>query len=150
MEMIRVHQKIRNINFSMPNGNIHTLTGTLAGFITSLKIQEKINPDSPVDFKHLILGCTTGAATGRLPDILEPALNPNHRAFFHSFIVGVVISYIGVQIWKKLGQQNSDLTSPQNGKPSTEFLMLLGLIAIASYVLHLLLDSFTKKGLPLA
>lgn len=41
--------------------------------------------------KHPLVAAATAAGCGTLPDIIEPALHPNHRQFFHSvlFAAGV-------------------------------------------------------------
>lgn len=42
------------------------------------------------------------ALASRLPDILEPATNPNHRGFFHSVVFFVALALLCVGVWKKL------------------------------------------------
>ena len=71
--------------------------------------------------------------TTLLPDILEPANHYNHRKFFHSkkvlnyLLIGLVISFI--------------ISLMLNGF----FYVFFGILG---YVVHLLMDSTTKIGLP--
>ncbi len=134
----------------MPNGKTHTLTGMLAGVATSFILQEKTRPGQPADLGHLIFCGVTGAATGRFPDILEPALHPNHREFCHSFVFGLAVGYVGVQVWKELTQESLFLEKVKEADPWVQLILLLLLVAIAAYLIHLALDAFTPKGLPFA
>ncbi|MDP8233602.1 MAG: metal-dependent hydrolase [Candidatus Saelkia tenebricola] len=76
-----------------------------------------------------------GALAGMLPDLMEPAINPNHRAFFHSLGFSAVVSY-GV----KYANKSQALTDAQKS-----VLNVLG----AGYLSHLGLDIMTPKRLPL-
>jgi membrane-bound metal-dependent hydrolase YbcI (DUF457 family) len=72
---------------------------------------------------------------GIAPDIIEPALDPNHRAFFHSLVGGTTLVHGVRKTWNAAGL-------------SSEFKFVLALLAIG-YVSHLLADAATPKGLPL-
>lgn len=76
-----------------------------------------------------------GAAIACVPDILEPALNPNHRGFLHSSLTFAGAYYAGVKIWKSSTLKSDDKTKL--------------LIALLAYLSHLTLDAATPKGLPL-
>ena len=69
------------------------------------------------------------------PDVLEPAVHPNHRSIFHSIAGGAAIVHGARGAWG-----NSDLSS--------DLKSVLALAAIG-YVLHLLADAATPRGLPL-
>ena len=43
--------------------------------------------------KHPLLAAATAAGCGTLPDVLEPALHPNHRQFFHSFLLATGVGF---------------------------------------------------------
>lgn len=71
-----------------------------------------------------------------LPDILEPAYDYNHREFFHSrklLFILIVAATLLMSIWVFLLKSQYFLYTSS---------LLLG------YILHLLLDSFSKIGLP--
>jgi inner membrane protein len=134
----------------MPDGRTHLIAGTVCGAVCSIVIQHQLHENKQLDPGHLLLSTGTGAAVSRLPDILEPALHPNHRAFFHSFIFGAILGYSGVEIWKKMEQLREKRKARGIQQISwQEFLLALILIGIGVFVLHLLMDAFTKKGLPL-
>lgn len=81
-----------------------------------------------------------GLATlfGTLPDVLEPAHHPNHRQFFHSWAFGASLGYSGYKLYKWRPKEDWQ-----------KALRFVGLIAIASYLIHMLMDSTTPKSLPL-
>ena len=88
--------------------------------------------------KHPAVAAATAAGFGTLPDVLEPALHPNHRQFFHSvlFAAGVSVALYKLYKWK----------------PETEggeLLRALSLVVGAAYLVHLAMDSLTRKSLPL-
>jgi inner membrane protein len=73
-----------------------------------------------------------------LPDVLEPATSPNHRAFFHSLAFAAMLG-IGLH---KLSQW----------EPRTEqdrFWKNLGMLAGSAYLIHLALDFTTRRSLPI-
>ncbi len=82
----------------------------------------------------LLAGCALGGLTGIAADKFEPALNPNHRGFFHSYTIWVLAGLTVLEvlcgdkdkIWKNLT-----------------------IIGFAGYSTHLLLDMQTPKSLPL-
>ncbi len=77
-------------------------------------------------------------ALGTLPDILEPALHPNHRQFFHSIVAAVGI-----------GEAMRRLYQWQPETPSINVLRTLLLIGGGAYLTHLAMDALTSKSLPL-
>jgi len=117
------------------------ITGGLAGLICDMVdqlgkldkgTQEKWNVGTTM--KRCAFGVGAGALGGMLPDILEPATNPCHRKFFHSFTFGIVVtgSAVGVAV-----QKNIDLDLKE----------AVGLLA-AGYLSHLVMDAGTPAGLP--
>jgi membrane-bound metal-dependent hydrolase YbcI (DUF457 family) len=74
-----------------------------------------------------------GAAAASLPDLLEPALNPFHRRFFHSITVACVI------LFAIFGRPSKRLAAK-----TREMIALTGF----SYISHLALDIITPMGLP--
>src|ERR1700736_2048406 len=41
--------------------------------------------DRPVEVGEVLLSAGVGIIDGLLPDLLEPAIHPNHRPFFHRY-----------------------------------------------------------------
>ena len=88
---------------------------------------------SRVDFLEVGVFTAGGALFGVLPDILEPANSPNHRAFFHSIGFGAAVTY------GALGKHS------QEWCPDNRFAVAAALLA---YLSHLCMDGSTPKGLP--
>lgn len=83
-------------------------------------------------------GAGLAAVATCLPDVLEPALHPNHRQFFHSVAFAALIA----AGWRKLYEWQ-----PQD---DGERLLRTGLMVCAgAYLCHLALDAMTAKSLPL-
>lgn len=80
----------------------------------------------------------TAACFPSLPDLLEPALHPNHRKFFHSWAV------VGLLGWGMYGLYD---WQPDDGWD--RFARVAGLALGAAYLAHLARDAFTAKSLPL-
>ncbi len=132
----------------MPNGNIHRTAGAILGSITYLTIQNNPPKKEKADLRELILAVSIGLSTARLPDILEPPIHPNHRAFFHSIVFGGMTVYIGAQVWRDLQLRRIERIAAGGRQWSiNEFADIAIIIASSSVVLHLFLDGFTPKGL---
>ena len=85
-----------------------------------------------------IAGAGVAALATNLPDVLEPALTPNHRQFFHSLLFAGILGY---GLYRLHGW---DAETPEQ-----KFLRTVGLIAGGAYLVHLALDATTKRSLPL-
>lgn len=70
-----------------------------------------------------------------MPDLLEPANDPDHRSFFHSKIAALGLASL--------------VTKTNESEQNNDGVKLLANIASAGYLSHLLLDNTTPKGLPL-
>ena len=79
-----------------------------------------------------------GALCGSLPDLLEPAVHPNHRQFFHSVVFAAVLIEGGRRIYR--WQPDNDWQRLVRG---------LALITGGAYLVHLAMDATTAKSLPL-
>ncbi|OIO56896.1 MAG: metal-dependent hydrolase [Alphaproteobacteria bacterium CG_4_10_14_0_2_um_filter_63_37] len=118
----------------MPNAVAHRIgAGLVVGgaFIAEEIRQGKVTEKSLVGGGVAVL-CDT------LPDFLEPALHPNHRAVFHSF---ALLAAGGFGLYKL-----------HEWEPETEgekWLRVLGLAVGGAVAVHLLMDAKTPKGLPL-
>jgi hypothetical protein len=117
------------------NSEDHLLLGGLIGF--GGYVLFKLANKKPLDLIELIFSSMGGAVAGILPDLLEPATNPNHRSFFHSIASLTAIIQGNNAIWDST---NQNLTEEQKAAIS---------ILSASYCSHLVTDGITKKGLPL-
>lgn len=128
----------------MPNAKTHAswgaaIGGLVAGLVVYGEQQAKVNRGEVQEIewgKVLgwgLLGAGVGAVVGVLPDLLEPATHPRHRALFHSVAFGTAGS-IGV---RHLLERADD--------PDLRKLILC---AAASYGSHLVLDAGTPLGLP--
>lgn len=119
----------------MPNGFTHTVVGSAAALGVSFLDQKK--SDTPVS--NPLAAAAVGGLFGKLPDILEPALNnPHHRQFCHSLTILFAVGYGVKKVWE--------------WEPKDKFeegLRVLALFAGTAYISHLVLDGFTPRSLPL-
>lgn len=76
-----------------------------------------------------------GGIAGVLPDMLEPGNSPNHRSFFHSIALLVMLAHGNQKVW-----ESHNLTDEQK--------LVVSLLS-AAYGSHLLSDSSTPKSIPL-
>ncbi len=74
---------------------------------------------------------------GILPDLLEPAISPNHRQFFHSL---AFLGMVGTGMYKLYKWEAEDELD--------KLIQFVLLTAGGAYATHLLMDSSTPKGLP--
>ena len=130
----------------MPNFKRHVTTGAVVGGVGNLvwqllKIYNSSNPPKDllealgrIDLVEAAAFAGLGAACAALPDILEPATNPNHRALFHSVTCGSAVAY------GAFGKHSEEWSEEQ--RHATQ-------MAALSYLSHLWLDSGTTKSLPL-
>lgn len=117
----------------MANGTAHTVFGGFCGLAAVMVEQNESKP--PI---NALLAVGTSAIFAKLPDVLEPAINPHHRQFFHSVLVLAAIGY---------GIKKAYEWVPQNH--AEELCRALALCAGVGYVSHLLLDGLTPRSLPL-
>ncbi|MCW4005243.1 MAG: metal-dependent hydrolase [Candidatus Bathyarchaeota archaeon] len=95
----------------------------------------KLYKNQEINFWEMLAVGAVGAAVAVLPDVIEPATNPNHRSVFHS---GTTLGLIALGNNKIL--QTEQLTENQKA-----WLLSLGL----AYSSHLVLDGTTPKSIPL-
>lgn len=134
----------------MPNGNVHKTAGAILGPLTYLAIQKNSKQKENVDLGELLLSSGIGLSTARIPDILEPAIHPNHRDFFHSLVFAGITGYVGFKALQDFNIRRFE--SKELGIKQwswNEILDIIIVIGAASILLHLFMDGFTKKGLPI-
>ena len=126
----------------MSNKSVH-LAG--AGIVVNAKegysLYKDVKHGQSIDLvtilKRLAIANTAGAVGVMLPDILEPATDPNHRKFFHSIAIGTLLIIFFVLLYKKIiSIENEDVK---------RVLSYLGI----GYGVHLAQDGCTPMGLPL-
>lgn len=118
----------------MANGVTHQIAGALAGAGICL-LDNASGREHQYDF---FAAGVAGALAGKLPDKLEPALHPNHRQFFHSFLVFGMLGYGMKKTYEWVPESTPDI-----------WIRRLLLVAGASYLSHLALDALTMKSLPI-
>ncbi len=129
----------------MANFKQHATTGAVVGAGANLvwqlgKMYASTQPPngflemvSRINFAELGLFAVIGAAAASLPDLLEPATSPNHRAIMHSVCCGGAVTYGAFG-------KHSEKWRPED--------RMMARIAAVSYLSHLVLDSTTPKSLP--
>ncbi len=115
------------------NRKEHLLISGFGTFLIDIINQNK--EKGFVDLRQSLFSGFCGAIGGIIPDVIEPATNPNHRDFFHSGMMGGLIFF-----WEDKLRQN-EIINPQLKKAILDF--------SCGYKLHLLVDSATPKSLPL-
>lgn len=111
----------------------HSLVGSLVGAGAYL-ISTKCTGEQPT-LGGLICFAAAGAVASAVPDVLEPAVHPNHRSFFHSALLNAALTLGACKLW-----QDPNLLPQQRH--------LLAAISLA-YVSHPVTDATTPKGIPL-
>lgn len=109
---------------------------TVAG--SSLALNHDTDKSAEQRVAEAIASGGLAAGLGSLPDWLEPATHPNHRQFFHSFTFGLMIAGGVYQLYRWQPTDDWD-----------RLLRVVGLVAGGAYITHLIMDSTTKKSLPL-
>jgi hypothetical protein len=86
---------------------------------------------------HAAIGCVGGYLFGTLPDLLEPATNPHHRQFFHTWAFAALVA---------CGMYRLYQWEPETA--AEKVCRVLGLVAGAAYLAQFALDATTKRSLP--
>lgn len=85
-----------------------------------------------------LAGAGLATVATNLPDLIEPAVNPHHRQFFHSLAFAGMLIVGGKALY--------------DWQPQTDdgrFWRKVGLIGLGAYLCHLALDATTPRSLPL-
>ena len=116
----------------MSNLKNHMLIGSIAGL--AVYGVSKCLKKEPFILNDAFAAAVIGSAFAVVPDVIEPANNPNHRSICHSLVAGTVLIEVLI---RRLRSQN---LSHENE--------LLDII-VGGYLSHLILDETTPKGLPI-
>lgn len=117
----------------MSNRGEHMLAGFLVGAVGYALV--KTIQQEEIDLGHAIGWGVVGAGVALLPDLIEPAAGPMHRATAHSLAAGGLLT-----LTTKAVYDNPNLS----GEEKAVFCSLA-----AAYGSHLLLDAGTPAGLPM-
>ena len=116
----------------MSSGTTHMFIG--AGVVSLAALAD----DNPYPLTHsLLFTPILGCVGGKLPDLLELAIHPNHRQFFHSVTVMILVTIGLGKIYRW-----------QPEEPLEKLIRGLVLLGGVGYLSHLLCDSTTPKDLP--
>lgn len=85
-----------------------------------------------------LVAATLAAGFTNLPDILEPALHPNHRQFFHSVTFAGLLGWAAYKAYRWEPKDQID-----------EAIRFACLVGTAAYLVHLVMDAGTARSLPL-
>ncbi len=134
----------------MPNGKTHK-DYSLISFLPSYKLL--IEDKTGFNKQHTLLEVlTTGVgmiSSSKLTDILEPAISPIHRKFFHSIAFSSMVCSVGYYSLRELQLlRRARAASGIKEITFTEVVNIFITSVSLSYLLHLIADGFTPKGLP--
>jgi len=118
----------------MPNALTHQSVAAIAvgGWIAQLEAKGGKATMAP------LAGATLAAICTNLPDMLEPAIHPHHRQFFHG------LAFAGL-----LGLGMYKLYKWETKTVQEELLKFCLLVVGGSYLIHLAMDACTSRSLPL-
>jgi len=119
----------------MANAAEHMTASGIAGAITYLAMCRYYHRHPTIG--GALTGIGVAVVSGMGPDLLEPALHPNHRQFCHSITAGALVLKAGTSICNDANRQ------------WTELAKIVTACIIVGYLTHLVLDACTQKGLPI-
>ena len=120
----------------MASGGVHSVVGFGVGVALAAHEGKQSEGGQP-PLGLLTCGGLAAFAT-RLPDVLEPAIHPHHRQFFHSIAFAALV-----------GKLSYDAYRWQPETDGQELVRHLLILAGSAYLAHLALDLGTARGLPL-
>ena len=115
----------------------HAIIGGVTGAaitILTFALEKRKNPEAKISFGSLLLNTTLGVIGSCLPDLMEPARNPNHRKFFHSFAFATL---------------THSLTNDFLRSSAGEEYKVMVRNSWFGYLSHLAADLTTTRGLPI-
>ena len=118
----------------MANGTTHRIAAAVAIGATCLHAER----DQQEKTIKPLAGAVLSSVLTNLPDVVEPALHPNHRQFFHSYLFAAALAWGAYKVYKWEAETPVDKVA--------RFVLLVG---AGAYLVHLALDAGTPKSLPL-
>lgn len=118
----------------MSNAATHQITAALAVGLACMCDEA----DNGKATAKPLFAAALAAKLTKLPDILEPAIHPNHRQFFHGLAFASLVGLTGYRLYQWEPQDKWE-----------EFVRFVLLVGAGSYLVHLMLDATTPKSLPL-
>lgn len=116
----------------MANAKQHALIGAGVGVVGWLLYCKLL--DRPAQVGEVLLAAGGGMIGGLLPDVLEPAIHPNHRRFFHSYVATALLAHANRYV-------SRHMQMPAETRAAIHLVSL-------GFVSHLATDAHTPKGLP--
>jgi inner membrane protein len=116
----------------MANAKQHALIGAGVGAVGWFLYCKLF--DRPVEVGEVLLAAGVGMIGGLLPDLLEPAIHPNHRQFFHSYAATALLAHANHHVAK-------NVQLPADARAGIHLISL-------GFFSHLAADAHTPKGLP--
>jgi len=118
----------------MSDSETHFWIGAAAGVLACSSYKNIQGQTTTV--QEILYSGLLGGLAALVPDVIEPACNPNHRGTFHSMFLSSLMAIVNKQVIT-----NNDVSDEQKR---------LTVTASAGYLSHLLVDATTRKGLPIA
>ena len=145
----------------MPRIEAHSLAGVAAGAVAVPLVGRMLVSELSPGEKAGVMGATLLGSC--LPDLLEPAFSPSHRGLFHSVLAGIGLVAGLAQITTLNSDERATTRTSHGGEtvgwycrqpepeayPWLKPISALLIALIIGYLLHLVMDSTTPKGLPL-
>jgi inner membrane protein len=118
----------------MANARQHAVIGAGVGAVCWVLYCKLV--DRRIQVGEVVLAAGVGMIGGLLPDLLEPAIHPNHRRFFHSYAATALLAHANHHV-------------SRNTQIPAETRAAIHLISLGFFS-HLAADAHTPKGLPWA
>ena len=119
----------------MPRAKQHFLLAAAAGVTANAMkqlAQRQLDPSREWDWVELGVWGGIGGVIGVVPDLIEPAVHPNHRGFFHSVAFGALA-------WYATHAAHTKQWDPETRAAAR--------MACWCYLSHLLADALTPKSI---
>ena len=146
----------------MPNKRFHIKLGAASGGVVAGMVA--LQRESPDVVLETVAGIVGGTLGGMAPDVIEPAVSPRHRAFFHGAVAGTALSTAAFLSWEAncraqsahwdsvaaLHDPSCQLHADCKRSALAWRLMAALIVGIAvGYASHLVADAQTPLGIPL-
>lgn len=152
----------------MPNAAAHKALGAVCGMAASnYYVTPFLRPEEEENGKPTLLltGLMAGGVGGRIPDVLDPPIHPNHRGIYHSVAMGCIAlcgAILTVKALEYLYQRHCQTRTRSRGPQTTHessgsssgislkqaAVGAVILALLAGILSHLVADAGTPKGLP--